>query len=98
MPFNYGVGEETITPQYDPFNQDIKLKQLLDNTYDPAEKSNIENRAIDYTKRKSINFIGVKKERAPEQKQHLYDPENLTLSYSYNEVKRHNFEIENYLD
>ncbi len=98
LPFNYGVGEETITPQYDPFNQDIKLKQLLDNTYDPAEKSNIENRAIDYTKRKSINFIGVKKERAPEQKQHLYDPENLTLSYSYNEVKRHNFEIENYLD
>jgi cell surface protein SprA len=56
------------------------------------------NRAIDYTKRKSINFIGVKKDRAPEQKQHIYDPENLTLSYSYNQVEKHNYEIENYID
>ncbi len=98
LPFNYSVGEETITPEYDPFNLDIRLNQLLDNTTDEAERSNIRNRAIDYTKRKSINFIGVKKERAPEQKQHFYDPENLTLSYSYNEVNRHNYEIESFKD
>ena len=73
LPFNYAVGEETITPEYDPFNQDIKLRQLLDNTSDEAKKQNITNRAIDYTKRKSINFIGVKKERSLEQKQHVYD-------------------------
>ncbi|RZJ65699.1 MAG: cell surface protein SprA [Flavobacterium sp.] len=98
LPFNYAVGEEIITPQYDPFYQDIKLDQLLDNTEGEAEKKNIENRAIDYTKRTSINFIGVRKERAPEQKQRIYDPENLTLSYSYNEVNRHNYEIENLID
>jgi cell surface protein SprA len=98
LPFNYAIGEEIITPQYDPFNQDIKLKQLLDITTDQAEKENIKNRAIDYTKRKSINFIGVKKERAPEQKPHIYDPENLTLSYSYNQVDKHDFQIENYID
>ncbi len=98
LPFNYAVGEEIITPEYDPFNQDIRLDQLLDNTADASERRNIENRAIDYTKRKSINFIGVKKERAPEQKQHFYDPENLTLSYSYNQVDRHNYEIENFID
>lgn len=98
LPFNYAVGEETITPEYDPYNQDIRLEQLLDNTTDAAEKENIRNRAIDFTKRKSINFIGVKKERQPEQKQRIYDPENLTLSYSYNETKKHNYEIENYID
>ncbi|KAB1156345.1 T9SS outer membrane translocon Sov/SprA [Flavobacterium luteum] len=98
LPFNYAIGEQTITPQYDPFNQDIKLKQLLDVTTDQAEKDNIENRAIDYTKLKSINFIGVRKERGPEQKQHIYDPENLTLSHSYNETVRHNFEIESFID
>ncbi|WP_407649229.1 T9SS outer membrane translocon Sov/SprA [Flavobacterium sedimenticola] len=98
LPFNYAVGEETITPEYDPYQQDIRLEQLLDNTTDAAERDNIRNRAIDYTKRKSINFIGVKKERAPEQKQRIYDPENLTLSYSYNETEKHNYEIENYLD
>jgi cell surface protein SprA len=98
LPFNYGVGEETITPEYDPFNQDIRLEQLLNNTTNAAERDNIRERAIDYTKRTSINFIGVKKERAPEQKQHIYDPENLTLSYSYNEVEKHNYEIEDYID
>lgn len=98
LPFNYGIGEETITPEYDPFNQDIRLDQLLDNTADAATRENIESRAIDYTKRTSINFIGVKKERAPEQKQHFYDPENLTLSYSYNETEHHDYEIKDLRD
>ncbi|MBF6609185.1 MAG: cell surface protein SprA [Flavobacterium sp.] len=98
LPFNYGIGEEIITPEYDPFYQDIRLQQLLDNTPGEAERENIEERAIDYTKRTSINFIGVRKDRAPEQKQRIYDPENLTLSYSYNEVERHNFEIEDFID
>ncbi|WP_370529622.1 T9SS outer membrane translocon Sov/SprA [Flavobacterium rivulicola] len=98
LPFNYAVGEETITPEYDPFNQDIRLEQLINNTTNAAERDNIRNRAIDYTKRTSINFIGVKKERAPEQKPRIYDPENLTLSYSYNEVEKHNYEIENFID
>ena len=98
LPFNYAIGEETITPEYDPFNQDIRLNQLLANTPDADERANIENRAIDYTKRKSINFIGVKKDRSPEQKPHIYDPENFTFSYSYNEIKKQNYEIENFID
>jgi cell surface protein SprA len=98
LPFNYAIGEETITPEYDPFNQDIRLKQLLDNTADAAEKANISSRAVDYTKRMSINFIGVRKQRAAEQKQHVYDPENFTFSQSFNQVERHDFEIEDYVD
>jgi cell surface protein SprA len=98
LPFNYGIGEEIITPEYDPFNQDIRLEQLLANTASSSERSNLKNRAIDYTKRKSINFIGVKKERGAEQKPHIYDPENLSISYSYNQVQKHNYEIESYVD
>jgi predicted N-acyltransferase len=33
-------------PRIRPFNQDIKLKQLLDNTDDSAKKDNISSRAI----------------------------------------------------
>ncbi|WP_338408015.1 cell surface protein SprA [uncultured Flavobacterium sp.] len=98
LPFNYAIGEEIITPEYDPFNQDIKLKQLLDKTADKTTRDTYANRAIDYTKRKSINFIGVRKQRSPEQKQHIYDPENFTFSQSFNEVERHDFEIEQYTD
>ncbi|MNK11022.1 hypothetical protein D3C87_290570 [compost metagenome] len=98
LPFNYGVGEQIITPEYDPFQQDIKLDQLINITQNQAEKDNLRDRAIDYTKRKSINFIGVKKERGAEQKQRVYDPENLTLSYSFNQTEHHDYEIEDLLD
>ena len=98
LPFNYGVGEETITPKFDPFYQDIQLNQLLAITNDAAERANIENRAIDYTKRTSLNFIGVRKERNPEKKSNFYDVENLTLSYSLNEMEHHDYEIESLQD
>jgi len=98
LPFNYGVGEEVITPQYDPQNPDIKLNDLIAITTDPKAKANIIDRAIGYTKTNSINFIGVKKERAKDQKKHMYDPENLTLSYSYNVIQKHDYETQQYLD
>nr|WP_288834308.1 cell surface protein SprA [uncultured Flavobacterium sp.] len=98
LPFNYSVGEETIKPEYDPFNQDIKLKELLKNTADADTRANLRNRAIDYTKRTSINFIGVRKQRAAEQKPHIYDPENFTFSQSFNKVEHHDYEVEDYLD
>ncbi|MBZ4036818.1 cell surface protein SprA [Flavobacterium sp. 17A] len=98
LPFNYAIGEEVITPEYDPFNQDIKLSQLLAETTNEAEKENIRTRAVDYTKRRSINFIGVRKDRAAEQKPHVYDVENFTFSQSYNQVERHDYEVENYND
>jgi cell surface protein SprA len=62
----------------------------------PKERDNIERRAVDYTKRKSINFIGVRKE-GYRKKQHVYDPENFTFR-SQLKVQRHDFEIEDYVD
>ena len=97
LPFSYSFGEEFITPEYDPYYQDIRLEQYLDHA--PAsEQDNIRDRAIEYTKIKSINFIGVKKDRAPEQKPQVYDPENITLSYSYTQTNHHDYEVEDLLD
>ena len=97
LPFNYAIGEEIITPEYDPFNEDIRLKQLLDNTTG-AEKENNRRRAIDYTKRKSINFIGVRKDRGDQQKQKIYDVENFTFSQSFNQVEHHDYEVEQFIN
>ena len=93
LPFNFGVGEQVITPQYDPFNLDIELEQLIDVTENESDKKNILKRAIDYTKRRSINFIGVRKEKNAEKKAHFYDPENFTISNSYNDMIHNDFEI-----
>ncbi|MBF6653397.1 cell surface protein SprA [Flavobacterium columnare] len=98
LPFNYAIGEQTITPEYDPLYQDLKLKDVLAVAQTEEEKDAIRKRSENFTKRRSINFIGVKKERSPEQKPHVYDVENLTLSYSYNEMKHRDFEVQNVLD
>ncbi|WP_433763927.1 cell surface protein SprA [Flavobacterium ginsenosidimutans] len=98
LPFNYAVSEATITPKYDPENPDITLQTMLNTAESEAERQNIKNRAIDYTKTTSINFIGVRKERKPEQKAHIYDIENFTFSQSFNETSSHDYERESYVD
>jgi len=95
IPFNYSQSEETITPQFDEFYQDIELQTQLDNT---TNQDSILNVNENYTKRKSINFIGVKKQRTGDAKTRFYDVENLTFNYSYNKVEHRDFEIENALD
>ena len=98
LPFNYGRSEELITPQFDPEFQDIELQTRLDNTDSAAERERIKNQSIDYTKRQSINLIGVRKDRTGDGKPQIYDVENLTLSGSYNQVDHNDFEIEESLE
>src|SRR5690606_7886562 len=50
------------------------------------------------TKRQSINFIGVRKNRTGDKKPMPYDVENLTFSYSYNQTDHKSFEIEESLE
>ncbi len=98
IPFSYSISETTITPEYDPHNPDVRLKDMIQQASSSQEKKEIKNRAVDYTKRTSVNFIGVRKQRGEDQKQNFYDIENFTVSQTYNVVEQHNFEIESVLD
>ncbi|WP_339632359.1 cell surface protein SprA, partial [Bizionia echini] len=95
IPFNYGVGEERITPQFDEFYRDIELQTQLDNN---ADQDSILKVNENYTKRKSINFIGVRKIRTGESAPRFYDVENFTVNYSFNKVEHRDFEIESAVD
>ncbi len=95
IPFNYGVGEERITPQFDEFYRDIELQTQLDNN---ANQDSILNVNENFTKRKSINFIGVRKIRTGEATPRFYDVENFTVNYSFNKIEHRDFEIESSVD
>ena len=95
IPFNYAQSEATITPRFDEFYRDIELQTQLDNS---SNKDSILSVNENYTKRKSINFIGVKKTRTGDSKPHFYDVENLTFNFSHNKSEHRDFEIENSLD
>jgi len=94
IPFNYGQGVQVITPEFDEQFKDIKLQTRLDNAEDSAERKEILEQSEDYTKRESINFIGVKKNRTGEAKPRPYDIENFTFNYAYNNEFHRDFEIE----
>lgn len=92
LPFNYSFSEEFRDPKWDPKYQDVTFKDAK------ASGANSEN-SRDYTKRRSINLINVRKERTnPEKKQRFYDIENLSLSYSFSETYRKNYNITKFLD
>lgn len=98
VPFNYAQSEELVTPKFDRFYNDLTLDSRLDAASSSEEEERIRVQSEDYTKRKSINFIGVRKQRTGDEKERFYDVENLTFNYSYNKVEHRDFEIENALD
>ncbi|WP_298498266.1 cell surface protein SprA [uncultured Algibacter sp.] len=95
VPFNYSQSEELITPKYDQFYEDLTLDSRIASANSETEKEEIRQNSEDYTKRQSINFIGVRKTRTTDKKPRFYDVENVTFNYSYNKVQHRDFEIEN---
>lgn len=95
VPFNYAQSEELITPKYDQFYKDLTLDSRLEAANTSEERKRIREQSEDYTRRQSINFIGVRKVRNAEAKPRIYDVENFTFNYSYNKVEHRDFEIEN---
>lgn len=93
IPLNYNVGATQITPEYDPFYQDLLLKDRIATATTQSQKDTIRNQAIDYTERKSISLIGVRKNGSGA-KPHFYNVENFDFSYAYNEFSHHDYEIQ----
>lgn len=93
IPFNYGISEQVITPEFDPVYDDLKLDDLINAAPDQEAADEIREQAEDYTKRTSINLIGLRKNRGEEADANFYDVENFTFNYSYNETDHRDFEI-----
>ncbi len=91
LPVSYSYNQEVVTPEYDPYYRDLRLQDRLDAAESTQEREKIRKQALSVSKLKSINLIGVRKQRGPEAKQDFFDVENLDLSYSYNEEKKTRF-------
>ena len=98
LPFNYGQSEALITPKYDQQYKDLELDNRLNAAESNQEREQILRQSEDYTRRQSVNFIGVRKQLGAEQKPRIYNVENLTLNYSYNLAEHRDFEIESAKD
>ncbi len=93
VPLNYSISEEFKDPKYDPQYQDV----LFEDAKDINPNS---DKAQDYTKRRSISLINVRKDYDPgsTKKQRFYNVENLAVSYAFNETYHRDYNVEKFID
>ena len=88
------ISESVSKPEYNPLDPDIRLESSLnvaEKNGGKEARNELEEKVRDYTKIKSINFTNVRKERpAGQDKSKIYDLENFSLSYAYNEINSSN--------
>jgi len=63
IPMHIDYGQNKITPLYNPYDPDIKLKDALAAINSEEERSEFTSTIHDYTLQKNINFMNVRKER-----------------------------------
>ncbi len=97
IPLFLSYGNTLIRPYYNPLNPDTKLQKEIDESTNPAYQERIKLAADDFTKRRSMNFTNVRKNKVGNKKSHVYDISNFSFTYSFNEVYRRNQTLESYL-
>ena len=100
LPFYYNYGETRIIPLFNPFDPDVKTKDIANTDYLSKEDvQKMQTNAMDYTRRKGFNLTNVRIEGLKNQKIPPLptDLSNFTFSYAYNEQFKHNVNIDHQL-
>jgi cell surface protein SprA len=93
MHFDYGVS--TVTPEYNPLQPDVILKEDLKTYENKQKKDSVKRLVIDHTSRTNVNLMNVRKTRTNNKKKpRIYDVENFDVSFAYSNVKHRNIDFE----
>lgn len=90
LPFSAQYSSGTRTPQYDPNDTDVKLKDKLNSAAGKSERDSIKDRAIDYAETRSFAFNNVRRNKTGNSKAKPWDIENISLSYGQSTSLKHN--------
>ncbi|TAL45024.1 MAG: cell surface protein SprA [Chitinophagaceae bacterium] len=93
IPVYAGINKTSSSPEYDPYDLDVKLKDKL-RVANSNAKDSIKKDALDVTTIKTITLTNVKKNRTGNKKPQPWDISNLDLNYSYTKTQKHNPLIE----
>ena len=88
VPFYFQYSKEISTPEYDPYDLDVTLKDKLKDADSQEEKNIITEQAETVTTLKTYNFTNVKKERTKKDKPPMpWDISNFSVTYNFEETK-----------
>ena len=94
IPLYVSYSNETLSPDYDPLDTDMKLSETLDNYETPAEKDSIKEMANTVHESTSFSVTNMKLDIHSKKQNMFYDPANFSVSASYNKQNQHTPEIE----
>lgn len=94
IPFYASYSQAVSTPEYDPYDLDVKLKDKI-KAAPSHTKDSIRKDAIDVKTIRSFAFTNVRKNNTSGKKQQIWSIENIDVSYSYYKEEQHNPLIEN---
>ena len=92
-PIYYSMSRETITPRYNPLDQDVLLDDALDACSTKAERDSIESYAVERTTQRNFSISGLNfgvrsKNPMP------WDPANFTFNFSFSKQTKSEPSIE----
>jgi cell surface protein SprA len=93
IPAYFSYTNETLSPKYNPLDQDILLSDALNNTNNVADRDSLKLMSQTVNTSKSFNISGAKlniKSKTPK----FYDPANVNFTYAYTETNQHSSEVE----
>ena len=94
IPLYVSYSNETLSPDYDPLDTDIKLSETL-NTYETqAEKDSIRSLANTVQEATSFSVTNMKVDIHSKKRNMFYDPANFSVSASYNKQSQYTPEVE----
>ncbi len=89
VPMYLGYSEQIINPQYDPLNPDILWSDATRSLTRDERKARMQELRT-YTRRRSINFTNIHKEKPQGNKpEHFFDVSNFGISYAYGDQEYH---------
>ena len=94
IPLYVSYSNETVSPDYDPLDTDVKLSETLDSYETESEKDSIRLMANTVHESTSFSVSNMKVDIHSKKRNMFYDPANFSISASYNEQKQHSPEIE----
>ncbi len=90
LPFTAQYSVATRTPEFDPNDLDVKLRDKINQAITSEAKDSIKNKSIDYSSTQGFAFNNVRKNRSGNSKPRPWNIENISLSYGQSTSKKHN--------
>src|SRR5205814_75301 len=94
LPVYASVNRTSSTPEYDPYDQDVKLNQKIKDAPSKVESDSIRTVSEDQTTTKTFTLTNARKNRTGTGKPMPWDISNFGFNYSYINIQHHNPLIE----